>query len=114
MTFGRLIEKSRRNAGNPRLHEIDVATQITIDNKIHPAYTLVQVQTPDRLGLLYDVLSCLGRAGFYIALSRISTEKGVAIDTFYLADALTRSKITDPERVTSIQNELKQAILSGT
>ena len=112
--FQPLIAKAREKVRGQSLQEIDVATQITIDNKAHPAYTLVQVQTPDRLGLLYDVLSCLGRAGVDIALSRISTEKGVAIDTFYVADAATRNKITDAHRIATLQKELQQAALSGT
>ena len=74
----------------------------------------MQVQTPDRLGLLYDVLSCLGRAGVYIALSRISTEKGAAIDTFYVADAATRNKIIDAQRIATLQEELQQAALAAS
>ena len=101
--FQPLIAKARGKNRDPNPQEIDIATKITIDNKAHPTYTLVQVQTPDRLGLLYDVLSCLGRAGVYIALSRISTEKGAAIDTFYVADAATRSKIIDAQRIATLQ-----------
>src|SRR4029079_14705947 len=96
--FQLLIAKAREKNRDPNPQEIDIATNVTIDNKAHPAYTLVQVQAPDRLGLLYDVLSCLGRAGVYIALSRISTEKGAAIDTFYVADAATQNKIIDAQR----------------
>ena len=82
--------------------QIDFPTRISIDNKVHPTYTLIQIETPDRLGLLYDLLSCLDREGVYIALSRISTEKGAAIDTFYVADATTRGKITDSNRISCI------------
>jgi [protein-PII] uridylyltransferase len=112
--FQLLIAKAREKNRDPNLQEIDIATKITIDNKAHPAYTLVQVQTPDRLGLLYDVLSCLGRAGVYIALSRISTEKGAAIDTFYVADAATRNKIIDAQRIATLQEELQQAALAAS
>ena len=112
--FQPLIAKAREKNRDPNPQEIDIATKITIDNKAHPAYTLVQVQTPDRLGLLYDVLSCLGRAGVYIALSRISTEKGAAIDTFYVADAATRNKIIDAQRIATLQEELQQAALAAS
>ena len=112
--FQPLIAKAREKNRDPNLQEIDIATKITIDNKAHPAYTLVQVQTPDRLGLLYDVLSCLGRAGVYIALSRISTEKGAAIDTFYVADAASKNKIIDAQRIAGLHKELQQAALAGS
>ena len=61
------------------------------------------METPDRLGLLYDLVACLGRNNVYIALSRISTDKGAAIDTFYVTDASTRGKITDTKRIDQLQ-----------
>ena len=42
--FQPLIAKAREKNRDPNLQEIDIATKITIDNKAHPAYTLVQVQ----------------------------------------------------------------------
>ena len=82
---------------------MDFPTRVTIENKSHPTYTLIQIETPDRLGLLYDLVACLGRNNVYIALSRISTEKGAAIDTFYVTDAATRGKITEPRRIDELQ-----------
>ena len=84
-----------------------------MDNRAHPTYTLIQIQTPDRLGLLYDLLACLDREGVSIALSRISTEKGAANDTFYVMDAITRGKITDEARIGPLQKRLKEAALGA-
>ncbi len=95
--------------GTKRTHEIDFPTQITIENKSHPASTLIQVETPDRLGLLHDLVACLGRNNVYIALARINTEKGAAIDTFYVTDAGTRGKISDAKRIDQLQLELTAA-----
>ena len=69
---------------------------------------MIQVETPDRLGLLYDLVSCLGRNNVYITLSRISTDKGAAIDTFYVTDATTRGKITDAKWIEQLQQRCKQ------
>jgi [protein-PII] uridylyltransferase len=91
--------------------EIDFPTRIAIENKSHPTSTLIQVETPDRLGLLYDLVACLDRNGVYIALARISTEKGAAIDTFYVTDAITRGKINEPKRIEHLQRELTAAIV---
>ena len=87
---------------------LDFPTRISIDNEAHPTYTIVDVQTPDRLGLLYDLLRALGSAGAQIALSRIATEKGAAIDTFYLTDMEGR-KMKSSASVTRLQAALRQA-----
>ena len=80
-----------------------------MDNKAHPSYTLIQIQAPDRIGLLYDLLSCLGEEGLFIALSRISTQNGAAVDTFYVTDSATRTKITDSQRISGLQKSLQVA-----
>ena len=109
--FGPLLEKTRRQMKVKNLQGIEFPTQITIDNKAHPTYTLIQIQTADRIGLLYDLLECFGRNGVAIALSRISTENGAAIDTFYVADSNHPGKITDSHRITALQAQLQTAVL---
>ena len=110
--FGQLMEKARDQSRHRLVQEIEFPTRIAMDNRAHPTYTLIQIQTPDRLGLLYDLLACLDREGVSIALSRISTQNGAAIDTFYVADRSTRSKITDSQRITALQKHLQLAAVS--
>jgi UTP:GlnB (protein PII) uridylyltransferase len=59
------------------------------------------------------LLTAFGEERVSIALSRISTEKGAAIDTFYVADRATRGKITDPSRITALQERLHRAALGA-
>jgi [protein-PII] uridylyltransferase len=107
-----LIEKAKSQS--PRLGPgIEFPTRIAIDNKTHPIYTLIEIQAPDRLGLLYDVLTCLDRENVLIALSRINTQDGAAIDTLYVVDRSTHAKITDSHCIKIIQQHLQSAILSG-
>ncbi len=89
--------------------DVDFPTRIIIDNKSHPTTTLIQVETSDRLGLLYDLVACMGRQNVYITLARISTDKGAAVDTFYVTDATTRGKVADPKRIEQLQHELHAA-----
>ena len=89
-------------------------TRITIDNKTHPTYTLIEFQGPDRIGLLYDVLSCLDHENVRVPLSRINTQAGAAIDTLYVVDGSSHAKITDSQRIRTIQQQLKDTILRGT
>src|SRR5437773_4645441 len=105
----RAMQQTRRHLGPA----IEFPTRISIDNKTHPTYTLIEIQATDRLGLLYDILSCLDRVNVLITLSRINTQDGAAIDTFYVMDRSTYAKITDPRRITAIQQHLKGAILRG-
>jgi [protein-PII] uridylyltransferase len=109
--FSPLLEKTRRQIPHRPAHELEFPTYIAVDNKAHPVYTLIQLQTPDRLGLLYDVLSSLGREGVAIALSRISTQDGAAIDTFYVTDSATGNKITDSHRIAGLQKRLQSIAL---
>jgi len=107
-----LIEKAKRQSR--RLAPgIEFPTRIAIDNKTHPTYTLIEIQAPDRIGLLYDVLSCLDRENILIPLSRINTQAGAAIDTLYVVDGATHAKITEPNRILMIQQHLKSTILRG-
>jgi len=108
-----LIEKAKRQSLG-LAPVVEFPTRIAIDNQTHPVYALIEIQAPDRLGLLYDVLTCLDRENLLVPLSRINTQAGAAIDTLYVVDRSTRAKITDPHRVNTIQLRLQTAILSGS
>ncbi|PYL72530.1 MAG: [protein-PII] uridylyltransferase, partial [Verrucomicrobia bacterium] len=108
-----LIEKAKRQSRLPLAPGIEFPTHIGVDNKTHPMYTLIEIQAPDRLGLLYDILASLDRESVLIALSRINTQDGAAIDTLYVVDRSTHTKIIDSDRITAIQRHLQRAILGG-
>ncbi len=84
---------------------LDFPTRITINAESHPLYTVVDILTPDRLGILYDILCTIGDAGFHIAAARIATEKGAAIDSFYLTD-IKGHKVTDPDWLHALREAL--------
>ena len=111
--FGPLIEKAKRYTRRHRTPGIEFPTRISMDNETHPAYTLIEIQAPDRIGLLYDILTCLDRESVSIALSRINTQDGAAIDTLYVVDRSTDAKITDLNRIRTIHECLTSTILGG-
>ena len=108
-----LIERAKHQSRHRLALGIEFPIHIGIDNKTHPIYTLIEIQAPDRLGLLYDILTCLDRESVSIALSRINTQDGAAIDTLYVVDRSAHAKITDSHRITAIQQHLQNAILGG-
>src|SRR6476619_5078454 len=87
--------------------EAEIPTKIVVDNTSHPSFTIVDVQTPDRLGLLYDLLRALGETEVNIELSRITTEMDGAMDTFYITDG--NGNITEESAIKRIQRLLQRA-----
>jgi len=88
--------------------EAELPTRIVVENEAHPLYTIVEIQTPDRLGLLYSLLRALGNAGISIQTSRITTEMEVAMDTFYITGRDDK-KIQDEAAIQRLQNLLNRA-----
>ncbi len=76
-------------------------TRITFDQMASTTHTLLDLQAPDRPGLLYDVAECLNDFHFDIAHARIATEKGAALDTFYLTDE-KGMKLDDENQLASL------------
>jgi [protein-PII] uridylyltransferase len=87
------------------VQELEFPTRLTIDHDCHPVYTVVEVQTPDRLGLLYRLLRCFGAVHASIALARIATEKGAANDSFYVTDEAGK-KLKDQASLKRLGQEL--------
>lgn len=104
--FEPLLKKAMRKGGFQLSQEVDFPTRIIIENDAHPVYTLVDIQTPDRLGLLYNILRGFAAVGIDIALSRIATEKGAAIDSFYVTDS-NGQKIRSEHSIKALQNALR-------
>ena len=103
------LEQAREKGRRRVVGDLAFPSQVSIDNHADPHFTLIEIQTPDRIGLLHDLLQCFSRNEIDIALSRISTESGAAIDTFYVTDRRTRGKITNAQRIDALQTELHQA-----
>lgn len=74
----------------------DVRTEILIDNDVSPRFTVIDVFTRDRFGLLHAIARALHEAGLSIALSKVSTEGERVADVFYVSDAVG-AKIEVPE-----------------
>lgn len=81
-----------------------------IDNESSDRQTVLHVRASDRMGLLYVISSCIARNGYRIVNARISTEKGAALDAFYLKDH-QGNKIVDRGAQTHLLRELNREIL---
>ena len=106
--FRPLLEKARKRTASQPAPEIDFPTRITISNDAHPNYTVIDLQTPDRLGLLSEVLRAISSAKADIAFSRIATEKGAAIDSFYV-NRRGGGKLASSQEIARLQKALQRA-----
>ncbi len=111
--FRPLIKKGMRLRSYRISQEADMPIRITVNNSSHPFYTLIDIQTADRLGLLYDLLQAFGEEGIFIAFSRITTEMDVAMDSFYVTGR-DGQKLADPTQVKHIQQHLHHAATHPT
>jgi [protein-PII] uridylyltransferase len=86
-----------------------IQTQIHTDNEVSETRTLIEIETEDHLGLLYMISQTLSKLAVDIVNARIVTERGAAIDSFYVCE-LNGDKITSPERQAVIERRLREAI----
>jgi [protein-PII] uridylyltransferase len=86
-----------------------IATSVQFDNELSETRTIIDIETEDRLGLLYDISRALNDLNLDISIAKISTEKGAAWDTFYVTE-WDKTKITNEARLNHIEWRLRQAI----
>jgi [protein-PII] uridylyltransferase len=111
--FAPHIAKARQRMGYRMSQEAEIPTRISVDNSGHPSFTIVDVQTPDRIGLLYDLFGALADLGLSLELARITTEKEVALDTFYIYRSSDGAKLSEEGEIRHLQLTLQQAATAG-
>src|SRR5581483_6717854 len=74
-----------------------IPIRIHLDNDASEARTLIEIETEDRVGLLYTISETLAELDLDISAAKILTEKGAAIDNFYVSEA-DGGKVLGPER----------------
>ncbi len=82
-----------------------VPTEVTVDNRTSEQFTVIDVFTQDRVGLLFAITHTLFKLGLLIHLARISTNADQALDVFYVSDR-EGGKITDLDRMRELRATL--------
>ena len=112
MGFSALIARHKTNRPMYQAYTGEqMPTRIHFDNEASEARTLIEIETEDRVGLLYVISEVLAEFDLDISAAKILTEKGAAIDSFYVRE-LDGGKIVAPERQQAIGRKLEQAIQS--
>lgn len=101
-----------RDRVKKREREFRFPTHIVFDNEGSEIYTIIEVDTRDRPGLLYDLTRTLAANSIYIASAVIATYGAQVVDTFYVKD-MFGLKLYTKSRQEALERKLRQAIIDG-
>jgi [protein-PII] uridylyltransferase len=104
----RLVESSQRSTFLQK-RAPKVSTVVRIDNEAADGFTIVEVFTEDRMGVLFTITHGLHRLGLSIHVAKISTNVDQVADVFYVTDG-KGVKVADPGRVEEIRQSLYRSL----
>ncbi len=85
-----------------------VPTRVLFDNHSSKYHTVVDIETGDRTGLLYDITRVMSELGLDISTARIVTDVQRVRDSFYITK--DRCKVEDEETLAAIRDAIHNAI----
>jgi [protein-PII] uridylyltransferase len=85
-----------------------VPTEVTVDNRTSEQFTVIDVFTQDRLGVLYTITRTLADLELDIHLSKVATEAHRVADVFYVRER--DGKKLDSDRVDEVRLALAEAL----
>lgn len=106
-TVERLIEERRERTGLPPRVVPRVQTEVRIDEDVSAEFSVIDVFTQDRPGVLYTITRTLSSLDLDIHLSKVATEADRVADVFYVRDAAgSRVGARAPSVVAALQAAL--------
>lgn len=102
------LEESRRRLFALLQTSVPVQTRITFDNESSRSHTVLDIESGDRTGLLYEISRAMTACGLDIASARIVTDARRVRDSFYIT--LNDAKIEDKESQAAIEETLRGAL----
>jgi [protein-PII] uridylyltransferase len=109
LDVARLVENSQRSLFLNR-HAPKVPTLVQIDTEASDSFTIVEVFTEDRIGILFKITYTLHQLGLSIHVAKISTNVDQAADVFYVTDE-NGKKIQEPSRLAEIRRVLDETLV---
>src|SRR6185312_11539039 len=103
---------ARQKVAQPLYQSLEgerIPTVIRFDNETSDTRTVIDLEAEDHVGLLYSISTTLAELDLDISVAKISTEKGAAIDSFYVSER-DGSKVLGAERQREIVRKLSAAI----
>jgi [protein-PII] uridylyltransferase len=113
MDVRELIKARRRDLlAKPMPRSGEIHTRVEFDNVVSDRYTVIDIRTQDRLGLLYVISSTLSAMDIDVTLAKIATEVDQAMDVFYVTEK-DSTKVPEGSRMEEIRQLLVHAISEG-
>jgi [protein-PII] uridylyltransferase len=106
---GQMIRSVERSPRVARRTMSSLRRGVYFDNRVSATHTVIDIEAPDRIGLLYDIASTFSELGLNLSVARVATEVRQARDAFYVTDSAGK-KITDPLRIQKIRERLEEAL----
>ena len=96
----------------PRLYQSleneKIQTRIEFDNETSERHTILDIDTEDHVGLLYFIAAALIELELNLSIAKVSTERGAAIDSFYIVDEFNE-KVRDG----AVQNKIRKRLMKA-
>lgn len=102
-----LVARSRRSLSLRPV--VKASTHVRWDNEASDDFTIIEVYTEDRAGVLFTITYWLSNLDFAIHLAKISTDVDRVADVFYVADARGR-KVLDEGRLRGLREALHREL----
>ncbi len=103
-----LVDQSRRRLFALLQPRVPARTKIEFDNHSSRSHTVIDIETGDRTGLLYDVTRSMADAGLDISTARIVTDARRVRDSFYVT--MNSHKVLDETTQAELRETVHQAI----
>ncbi len=104
----RVADKARTYERPPTTAE-PVRTVVSFDTDASAEATVIDVQAPDSLGVLFRLTRALAELDLDIRSARVSTVGDQAVDAFYVRDR-AGGKVRDPAYLAEIERALRAAV----
>lgn len=104
-----LVEKRKKSNFAEVRPKPRFPTRVEIDNEVSVDYSVIDIYTHDKVGLLYSIAAALSQMGLYIGVAKISTKVDQVADVFYVRDIFGH-KIDSAEKLAEISKKLQEAI----
>ncbi len=102
------IKKHRKYLRTKKKKKLKILTVVKFDNKTSEDYTIIDIETQDRMGLLYLILKTLSELNLNIGYAKIFTEGDKALDVFYVDE--NKHKIKNRKKLKMIKDTITDVL----
>lgn len=100
------VREKRRHYPPPAT---DVATEVRVLNDASDFFTVVEVEAPDRIGLLFDLARAFEQLSLDVHLAKVATYGPRVVDVFYVRDLYGR-KADDRDQAREIERVIRRRL----